>query len=71
MSLPAETGPHLAPDRLSVWPMEDGRFGSMPPTTERPALGERKHSDSASRQPTSAHPFGKSLVTTGRCASGH
>ncbi len=27
MSLPAETGPHLAPDRLSVWPMEDGRYG--------------------------------------------
>jgi hypothetical protein len=27
MSLPAETRPHLAPDRLSVWPMEDGRFG--------------------------------------------
>jgi hypothetical protein len=27
MSLPAETGPPLPPDRLSVWPMEDGRYG--------------------------------------------
>jgi hypothetical protein len=27
MSLPAETGPNIAPDRLSVWPMEDGRYG--------------------------------------------
>jgi len=27
MTLPAETGPHLAPDRLSVWPMEGGRYG--------------------------------------------
>jgi len=27
MSLPAETGPVLAPDRLSVWPMEGGRYG--------------------------------------------
>lgn len=27
MNLPAETSPHLAPDRLSVWPMEDGRYG--------------------------------------------
>jgi hypothetical protein len=27
MSLPAETGPVLAPDRLSVWPMEGRRYG--------------------------------------------
>lgn len=27
MSLPAETRSHFAPDRLSVWPMEDGRYG--------------------------------------------
>jgi hypothetical protein len=27
MNLPAETSPHLAPDRLTVWPMEDGRYG--------------------------------------------
>lgn len=27
MSLPAETGPVLAPDRLSVWPVEGGRYG--------------------------------------------
>jgi len=27
MSLPAETGPDAAPDRLSVWPMEGGRYG--------------------------------------------
>jgi hypothetical protein len=27
MSLPPEPDPHLAPDRLSVWPMEDGRYG--------------------------------------------
>ena len=27
MNLPAETSLHLAPDRLSVWPMEDGRYG--------------------------------------------
>ncbi len=26
-SLPAETGPTWAPDRLSVWPVEGGRFG--------------------------------------------
>ncbi len=25
--LPAETGPTLAPDRLSIWPVEGGRFG--------------------------------------------
>ena len=25
--LPAETGPLWAPDRLSVWPVEGGRFG--------------------------------------------
>jgi len=25
--LPAETGPLWAPDRLSVWPMEGGRYG--------------------------------------------
>ena len=25
--LPAETGPTRAPDRLSVWPVEGGRFG--------------------------------------------
>jgi hypothetical protein len=25
--LPAETGPTWAPDRLSVWPIEGGRFG--------------------------------------------
>ncbi len=27
MALPAETGPTWAPDRLSVWPVEGGRFG--------------------------------------------
>ncbi len=27
MTLPSETGPVLAPDRLSVWPMEGGRYG--------------------------------------------
>lgn len=27
MPLPAETGPTWAPDRLSVWPVEGGRFG--------------------------------------------
>jgi hypothetical protein len=27
MTLPAETGPVLAPDRLSVWPVEGGRYG--------------------------------------------
>lgn len=26
-ALPAETGPLWAPDRLSVWPVEGGRFG--------------------------------------------
>jgi len=26
-ALPAETGPIWAPDRLSVWPVEGGRFG--------------------------------------------
>jgi hypothetical protein len=26
-ALPAETGPTWAPDRLSVWPVEGGRFG--------------------------------------------
>lgn len=25
--LPAETGPVWAPDRLSVWPLEGGRYG--------------------------------------------
>jgi hypothetical protein len=27
MTLSAETGPAFAPDRLSVWPVEDGRYG--------------------------------------------
>jgi hypothetical protein len=27
MGLPAEAGSMLAPDRLSVWPMEEGRYG--------------------------------------------
>ena len=27
MALPAETGPLWAPDRLSIWPVEGGRFG--------------------------------------------
>lgn len=27
MPLPAETGPTWAPDRLSVWPVEGGRYG--------------------------------------------
>jgi hypothetical protein len=27
MGLPAEAGPILAPDQLSVWPMEGGRYG--------------------------------------------
>jgi hypothetical protein len=27
MALPAETGPTWAPDQLSVWPVEGGRFG--------------------------------------------
>ena len=27
MTLPANTAPTIAPDRLSVWPMEDGRYG--------------------------------------------
>ena len=26
-ALPAETGPTWAPDRLSLWPVEGGRFG--------------------------------------------
>jgi hypothetical protein len=26
-ALPAETGPTWAPDRMSVWPVEGGRFG--------------------------------------------
>ena len=26
-ALPAETGPLWAPDRLSVWPVEGGRYG--------------------------------------------
>ena len=27
MALPAETGPTFAPDQLSIWPVEGGRFG--------------------------------------------
>lgn len=27
MPLPAETGPRWAPDRLSIWPVEGGRYG--------------------------------------------
>src|SRR5215212_5161464 len=27
MALPAETGPLWAPDELSIWPVEGGRFG--------------------------------------------
>ena len=27
MPLPAETGPTWAPDQLSIWPVEGGRFG--------------------------------------------
>ena len=27
MALPAETGPVFAPDRMSVWPIEGGRYG--------------------------------------------
>lgn len=27
MALPAETGPTWAPDTLSIWPVEGGRFG--------------------------------------------
>jgi hypothetical protein len=27
MALPAETGPTWAPDQLSIWPVEGGRFG--------------------------------------------
>jgi hypothetical protein len=27
LPLPAETGPTWAPDRLSIWPVEGGRFG--------------------------------------------
>lgn len=27
MPLPAETGPTWAPDRLSIWPVEGGRYG--------------------------------------------
>jgi hypothetical protein len=27
MSPPAKASSHIAPDRLSVWPMEDGRYG--------------------------------------------
>jgi hypothetical protein len=27
MALPAETGPTWAPDQLSLWPVEGGRFG--------------------------------------------
>jgi hypothetical protein len=27
MALPAETGPTWAPDQLTVWPVEGGRFG--------------------------------------------
>jgi len=27
MALPANREPTIAPDRLSVWPMEDGRYG--------------------------------------------
>jgi hypothetical protein len=26
-ALPAETGPVWAPDRLSIWPVEGGRYG--------------------------------------------
>jgi len=27
VTLPANTAPTIAPDRLSVWPMDDGRYG--------------------------------------------
>jgi hypothetical protein len=27
MALPAETGPTWAPDQLTIWPVEGGRFG--------------------------------------------
>jgi hypothetical protein len=27
MALPAETGPTWAPDQMSIWPVEGGRFG--------------------------------------------
>jgi hypothetical protein len=27
MTLPAETGPLLSPDKMSVWPVEGGRYG--------------------------------------------
>ena len=37
MALPAETGPTWAPDQLSIWPVEGGRFGSTRATRARAA----------------------------------
>jgi hypothetical protein len=70
MNLPAETGPRLAPDRLSVWPMEDGRYGLD--ATYHGATGfERAEAQRQRlRRQASVHLSGRSLATTGRCDSG-
>jgi hypothetical protein len=70
MPLPAETGPVLAPDRLSVCPVEGGRYGLVPPTTARRASSEPKHSDETSRPRISRRPSVRSWAMTGRCDSG-
>lgn len=45
-ALPAETGPVWAPDRLSVWPVEGGRYGIDAhyhgPTGVQRAAGQRE-----------------------------
>lgn len=54
--LPAETGPVWAPDRLSVWPVEGGRFGIDAPyhgaTGLERAFGQQKRL----KRPVSARP---------------
>lgn len=70
VSLPAETGPTLAPDRLSVWAMEADATAWTPPTTARRATNEPMHGDSAFRLRTSPRRSGRSWATTGRCDSG-
>src|SRR6266516_7453828 len=43
------TGPTWAPDRLSVWPVEGGRYGVTRATTDRP--GQRAHSAKSKGSP--------------------
>jgi len=71
-ALPAETGPVWAPDRLSIWPVEGGRYGIDAhyhgPTGVQRASGQQQRLRKVGITATVKHDPGGGLIRIGPLA---